>query len=221
MKVSAISFSSKSNYNNIKTNTNRKENPNDYSYTPMSQLKSVPLVVLVAMSPLNASATNSINAIEAPSIEQVVQDKPISVLGKKEITTKNEEEFCRFIAYNTDENSKNAEIIGFNYNCYTKDGNIGVMSGVFQSVCPDKTDDNKFIVTYEEIKNSQNTGEIKTCYIPEEFGQYLLKFANSKFNNNAIDIASKSDLQKAFGEDILENTKDISNCVSTIKYPQD
>ncbi|MGN0031136.1 MAG: hypothetical protein ACI37Q_04190 [Candidatus Gastranaerophilaceae bacterium] len=221
MKVSAISFSSKNHPNRVKNNNVENKYSNQYSENPISHLKSVPLVAIIAMSPLNTSAINS-SIQQTQQLEQTaLQNDTISVLGKKEITTKNEDEFCRFIAYNTDKNSKNAELMGFNYNCYTNDGNIGVMTGIFQSVCPDRTDNNEYLATYEEIINFKNTGEVKTCLIPEEFGDYLLKFAASRYNNNAIDIVSKKELQEVYGADVIENTEDIRNLVSTVKYPQD
>ena len=221
MKVSAINFSSVNIHNNIRNKNCENEQQNQYFDNSMSKLRSVPLAVIIAMSPLNTVANNSSIQKQILPVEQKTEhSESVFVVGKKEITTENEEEFCRFIAYNTDKNLKNAELVGFNYNCYTEDGNIGIMTGIFQAICPEKTYDNKFIVTYEEIIDSKNTGEVKICFIPAEFGNYLLKFAGSKFNNGAIDTVSKSELKDIFGEDMVENIKDISNLISTVKYPQ-
>lgn len=221
MKVSAISFSSRKNYPKVQNNNSKSTNLNKYSNNPISQLKTVPLIAIIAMSPLNASAIKYTTQQTEQTTLTALQSDTISVLGKKEITTRSEDEFCRFIAYNTDKNSNDAELMGFNYNCYTNDNNIGIMTGIFQSICPDQTNNNKYIATYEEIINSKNTGEVKTCLIPEEFGNYLLKFASSRFNNNAIDIVSKKELQEAYGADVIEKIDDIRDLVSTVKYWQD
>ena len=182
---------------------------------------SVPLAVAIAMSP-NAvySAQYSTNPVQnSQKTEQVVDNSPVRVVGEKEILTQDKDEFCRFIAYNTNDNAKDAELVGFNYNGYTKDGNIGVLNGVFQAICPEKTPDDKYIVTYEKIQDGSNSGEIKFCKVPVEFGNYLIGFGISKYNNNAIDIVSIADLKSTFGEDEVQNASDIINHISYIEYP--
>ncbi len=208
MKVEPISFGNLKVNNNLQKNGNNKEKTENYAQNPLVALKSIPLATLIAFSPLNVSAANeNSNLPEVVKTEQTdsLDVKP-SVVGKKEITTSDGNEFCRFIAYNTDKATQDAELMGFNYNCYAKNGDIGVLKGVFQAICPDKVD-GKYLVTYEKIGDDNDSGVVKGCLLSEEFGNYLLKFANSRYNNGAIDIVSKDNLEKSFGK-IFQELKD-------------
>jgi len=221
MKVNAIAFGMRNNYNHGTTGSSRIENPkrSQYYQNPMQEFTKVPLAIIVAMSPLAVQAQQPVVQDSIIQEEMNVQNNPVKCISKNEITTMDGNEFCRFLFYNTDKNKKNAELLGFNYNCYTSTGNIGVMNGVFQTICPEKTANGRYLAAYEEIINSENTGIVKPCLVSGEFGEFLIKFANSKYNNNAIDIAEKKDFEEAFGRDNIKKTRNLSDYVTTIIYP--
>jgi len=216
MKIYPVSFGIKNNSykNESKTNFNQSAPENSCSSNP---LKTVPAALILAMCPAVVPAQTPQISNDTTIVSEVSH---VKVIGKKELKTDDGNEFCRFIAYNTDENTSNAELLGFNYNCYTDDGNIGVMSGTFQAICPVKTEDDKYLALYEEIVNSQNTGIVNPCLIPAKFGDYLVRFAKSRYNNDAVDIVSKELLEKEFGKDEINSVKNLNEQVTTVVYPE-
>lgn len=221
MKINAVTFGMRNNYNRGVVNSNRTETErrSQYFQNPVQEFTKVPLAIIIAMSPLSVQAQQSAIQDSTVQKEAVVQDNPVKCIAKKEITTTDGNEFCRFLFYNTDENKKDVELLGFNFNCYTNEGNIGVMNGVFQAICPEKTADGRYLAAYEEIINSENTGIVKPCLVSGEFGDFLIKFANSKYNNNAVDITGKKDFEEAFGHDEIDKVRNLSDYVTTIIYP--
>ena len=221
MKINAISFgaiNSKS-INLIKEKQNEQKS---YSQNPMrAQLKAVPLALMIAMSPLSSSATKVQEPVKTEQATPVqTKDSDVKVFGQKELYTKDKTEFCRFISYSVDGDNKNLELVGFNYNCYTKDGGIGLLNGIFQAVSSEKTEDNKYLVTYEKITKDGNSGVVEACLVPEEFGNYLTKLANSKYNNNAIDVVPTSAFEQAFGPNVTENLPEIHEKIADVAYPE-
>lgn len=221
MKINAISFgaiNSKS-INVIKEKQNEQKS---YSQNPMmAQLKAVPLALMIAMSPLSSSATKVQEPVTTEQATPVkAKDLDVKVFGQKELYTKDKTEFCRFISYSVDGNNRNVELVGFNYNCYTDDGGVGLLNGIFQAVSTEKTPDNQYLATYEQITKDGNTGVVETCLIPEEFGNYLIKFAKSKFNNNAIDVVPISAFKQAFGDDVVSKSPLINEQIADVAYPE-
>ena len=205
---------------NFTSYSNRTQNtmPANSKRHSSSTLKTFPVVVLLATMPAKAADSIQPAGVYFPhvnKIEQVDQDKnDVDIINRTIIRNKNEA--CRFTQYNTDNIHEDAEVLGFNYKVKRQDGSIGSLTGIFQAICPDKTDDNKYLVTYDPVLQKKENEGIKTCYIPEEFGNYIMRFINSGKNNGAIDVIDLEEFEEAFGKEIIANSPEIKNAIEKI-----
>jgi len=227
MLVSKVS--NKFNSSHINFQSRAKKNDAVYTENNSTGLKRIPVLVLIAMSPIALSKSTAANPItlNTQNVEQVSDNNDSS--NPEEIsreTVSSGYQHCSFIKYDTDDNKDNAEQLGFRYNYLSEGGYQGCIGGYFTSICACQNANKSYYATFYEHDNGKKSKKPQLVKIPEGFGRYILNFAKTKANNNAVYALPKSSYERVFGADSLKNAPKIENVVTTIvskegnKFPQ-
>ena len=192
--------------------------PDSVSYQPersSGMAKKVPVIVLMAMSPLNLSSVEPYNPNYVPNnIEMVQQGGNKNFIIERELHSGNES--IRYMAVSTDDNEKDFEVFGFNYD--NKVGNKkGILAGRVVAVCETPRADGRYLMAYRQISNGQAEKDFKICYIPDVFGAYLNSYAQGWANNNAIGRLPRSEFDEYFGKANVKNAPLIKDRVTRYK----
>lgn len=212
--ISNISYANKIDFTSRK---NKQEKVN-HTQNPNSQFAKVPLMVLLAMSPvvtpLSASAQNTDSKIVFDS-----QIKDMHFVGLSPVETEDGTETIYFQKRSNDFDNS-AEVLAFDYfNKITfPDGQKAnaCMYGIINNISNKTNSDGRYIATYQEIKYGKIQNE-RICSLPEEFGKYLLKFAKSKENNGAIKVQTRSELEEEYGISNIEGATPIYELCTTVE----
>ena len=181
---------------NIHFTSRKKENIKaEETNNSQAPLKAVPVALMMAMLPMAANAQ-----MENPEKLQDVKNEHfdrghgLSVTRRTKILSN--QQSMIFTMLNSDKNKKDSEIIGFKYR--EKDDMPEYKTGIIQAICEDKNSDDRYIITYRPTGNDV-PNYVRLCSVPKEFGKYIMEFAKSSKNNEAVDIASRQDFEEAFG----------------------
>ncbi len=186
-----------SNYQAAFNGKHSDEQTPDYRTKSSSGLKKVPVIVLMAMSPLNSIPSNPSNTTE---IQSVQQSNPL--IGTYTIKNGNEE--CKFLKVNVDEDPSTMECVGFVYNDYSYGGKIkGEIQGAFRQICTDVAADGTYVAVYQELLSDNSYSKPRFCRIPGKFGEYLIQLSRWSKNNGAIQSGTRQDFAKAYGKDLV------------------
>ena len=99
-------------------------------------------------------------------------------------------------------------------------GSQGLISGAFLAICTTKTADNKYIAVYRELLKSKDPKKLRLCLLPEEFGRYLVQFAQSSDNNKAVLIGDRAEFVKTFEANAVANAQPIEKQIYRIRDSQ-
>ena len=200
------------------TSKHRDLQPDSVLYQPkgsLSMAKKVSVIVLLAMSPLNSSSVEPYNPNYVPNnIEMVQQRNGSKYLIERELKSGNES--IRYMAVSQDNNDKDFEVFGFNYD--NKVGNKkGILAGRVVAVCETPRADGRYLMAYRQINNGQAEKDFKICYIPDVFGAYLNSYAKGWANNGALGSVPKSEFEEYFGVNNVKNAPLIKDRVTRYK----
>ena len=171
-----------------------------------SNLVKVPVIVLLAMSPLNSSSVDlynqdaNINAIEIVQTPQ--QSRKPSIKNTQELTLGNQH--IIIVTGNRDSNVNNFERVSFSYD-YTNEQHISKLRGVFFAIADKPESDGKYLIAYKELHKDGKLSNNKICYFPKNFGSYVDLLSTSYTNNKAILSLPKSEFIEYFGNEAVKN----------------
>jgi len=226
MTITPISNVIVSHTNGVNFNGRRNSEPVEIedgrSYRgPIQGLKQVPVIVLMAMSPLNSASVEPYNPItDAPKVEVVdgvQQDSPLKMVGRTIYRTK-DGQTAILIEYDKDGNKATFERCGFGYRYRAGNGVDGVMNGIVRIICPEPLSDGSYRIVFSEIHSDAPNDAYKVYRVPKEFGELILDFANFSRNNKAIFKASEEALVKKFGEAAVKNPPTMEEEVTAFEY---
>ena len=185
-----------------------------------SAYKKVPVIVMLAMSPLTANNSFSKSPIEYdyPEIELVEQQRQktqSNIIGQR--TVDSNYEHCTFMKYDSDKVRRDAELLAFKYNFQSEGGYKGLLDGFFYSVCSTPNSDGRVLATYVGVADNKFDRNVRLCTIPSGFAKYILNFANSEQNNDAVKVARKLDYIASFGKDAVVNVPKIEDEINRIQ----
>ncbi len=195
-----------------------RRNRNNDDYIPQSRevtgLRKVPVIVLMAMSPLNSASVEPYNPNYIPNQIEAVQQNESKMILKRELHSGNES--IRYMALSDDGNDKNFEIFGFNYD--NKVGNKRwFLVGQVIGVCDTPREDGRYLMAYRLINNGKTDDEFSLCYVPDVFGAYLNSYAKGWANNNALMSVPRSEFEEYFGKNNVKNAPLIKEQVTYSK----
>ncbi len=217
MTITPVSNFSLSNSNVNFTRRRRDVEPDTIPYQPERSsgiVKKVPVIVLLAMSPLNSSSVEPYNPNYIPNNIEMVQQRDDNIVLKRELHSGNES--IRYLAFSDDNNEKDFENFCFNYD--NKVGNKkGILVGKVIAICDTPRTDGRYLMAYRQISNGQAEKDFKICYIPDVFGAYLNSYAQGWANNNAIGRLPRSQFDEYFGVNNVRNAPLIKDRVTRYK----
>ena len=185
-------------------NFKSKENddlPVQYNHSSSpSYIKRVPVMVLIAMSPLTTTNTDAKIPFEpeAPVTEILQQQQSRQVtptLTKKE-SIKSGYENMQFLYINKDNNKNTSEILGANYSYLSEGGYKGVMDMYVEMISSTPDRNGRYPIIYTEVKRNTGEEEPRVCSVKAAFGEYLLKFARSSKNNKALIVVNDGSINR-------------------------
>ena len=211
--VSNISYANKIDF----TSRKNKQQKADNTTSSNSSLKKIPLMVMIAMSPmvapLSASAQNSNNLTFSTQVTNM------RFIGLEPIETKDKDETIYFQKRSKDID-KTAELMGFDYfrKITLPDGRKAnaCMFGIINNISDKTNSDGRYIATYQEIKDGRVQNE-RICSLPKEFGKYLLKFAKTNENNGAVKVQTRSELEEEYGISNIEGATPLYELCTTME----
>ena len=218
MTITPVSnLSLKSNGSINFTSRRRDFEPDSVSYQPERSYgiaKKVPVIVLMAMSPLNSSSVEPYNPNYIPNQIEAVQQSDDNIVLKRELHSGNES--IRYLAFSDDNNEKDFENFCFNYD--NKMANKkGILVGKVIAICDTPRADGRYLMAYRQITNGQAEKDFKICYVPDVFGAYLNSYAKGWANNGALGSVSKSEFDEYFGANNVKNAPLIKDRVTRYK----
>lgn len=174
--------------------------------SPIQGLKQIPVIVLMAMSPLNGQAAEPNSPIiDAPRVEVVdsmQQDNPKRITGRI-IHVDGERYYID--SYNKSGKSDSFDYVKFRY---LDASSATSMEGFLGAVAETPNSNGEYMVSYIAKCNGKYLKE-NVCLVPKEVGEYLLFLTKSVRNNNAIIIAPNDIYIKAYGENSVKNAPTI------------
>ena len=192
----------------------------DYSpeveYTPQSstssKLRQVPVIVMIAMSPLTTASSTlpRIDMIEdsAPKVEVVDQQgKEVVVLRVKKSLGNQK---IQYIGMSNDNDVNTFEKMFFKYQDDSKIGKKGLFGKVV-AVCPQQDVKNRYLVAYRNVIDSKTSEDISICFIPKQLGDILYAYCTIPFNNKAIGVVPKAEFEQYFGRNSVNSAVEIKD----------
>ncbi len=192
-----------------------------------SAAKAIPVVVLMAMSPLTQCATAgnyNRQIASSPTTEVVVQNpqEPEKPKLPDTIARSGNKEFLRVWGVSDDDNPNDAEAFLFNYVKALDSHKVAVLAGQFLAMSDTPREDGRYLMMYSPLDESGHVnGEYEIAYLPEKFIVPPNYAANSPANNKASVIAPWGAFVKKFGEEAVKNApniEDATNFVLNKKY---
>lgn len=185
-----------------------------------SAYKRVPVMLLIAMSPISVSDSFSKAPVEYECsgielMEQQRQKAQSNIIGQK--TVDSNYEHCTFIKYDSDKVRNDAELLAFKYNYLSEGGYKGLLDGFFYSVCNTPYSDGRVLATYVGVADNKFDSDVRLCSIPSSFAKYIINFANSEQNNDAVKVAKKADYIASFGKDAIVNVPKIEDEINRVQ----
>lgn len=189
--------------------------------------KAIPVVVLMAMSPLNQStAADNYNRqiASSPTTEVVVQNpqepqKP--KLPSLSVITITGEKFMVW-GVSRDDNPDDAETMLFRYTKELGNNKVAVLAGQFLAISDTPTEDGRYLMMYSPLdKSGHVNGNYEIVYLPDKFIVPPDYAAKSPANNKACGVASWGAFERTFGEEAVKNApniEDATNFVLNKKY---
>ncbi len=229
MAIQPISSSMvKSNRNLTTFGANYEKAPSNYVPERQSSLKKVPVLVLMAMSPLvSAPAPTYANSAEkvqyVDNIEQIDQS-PRHKFFPREVIRDGFHVFD-VLKISTDDDDTDAEMVLFRYRAISEGGYEKVMDAQLRAYCVDKERDGSHIVALREVTNHGETiGKYKLVRVPAKFADYLNKFVFSDQNSRqakndwTILASTKEGFVQDFGMSSVKNAPMINEAATRIVY---
>ena len=189
----------------------------NYKTQDSTSMVRVPVMVLLAMSPLNSSSVDlynqdtDINGIEMVQAPQ--QTRSPQIIYQKEMTL--DKERIVILGSNRDNNIHNFEKLGFNYE-YVPGPVAGLLDGTFVAIADKAEEDGKYLTAYRELKDGKFSN-YKICYLPAKFGYQVHMLSTSKGNNDAVMVLPKSEFSEYFGADAVKNAPMIKNATAVLQ----
>ena len=201
----------------------RYEEPKTPSY-----IKRVPVMVLIAMSPLtvaNSEAKGPAFPAEpkVEVVEQRQQSRPAPSIVKKEKVHHGYEEM-QFIKIDNNGTPRTIEKLGVNYSYDSEGGYKGLMNLMVRMVSARPDRNNRYMILYSEIRQDGSFAPQRAAYVAAPFGQYILSFARSDSNNFAVAVDVQGNLNQLYGRDASAIEDQVTTLYdehtgTTYKYP--
>ena len=184
-----------------------------------SAYKRVPVIVLLAMSPVavNNSFSKAPADFEPNKIESVQQQKRVGYGYYKKHTVKSGYETCTFNHFDMDKDKNTAEVLAFSYYYDSEGGYKGRLKGYINTLCAEDNPDDRVLVTYVGLDGNNIEKEPRVCTIPMKFALYITNFVNSDEDNGAVKLAKKETFVKWYGREKIANAPRIEDEINIIQ----
>ena len=185
-----------------------------------SAAKAIPVVVLMAMSPLNqsAAADNYNRQIASyPTTEVVVQNPQEPELP--DLWVRGMFDFFRVWGVSGDKNPNDAEWYLFRYKNQLKDHKVAVLEGQFIAVSETpREEDGRYLMLYKSVDENGNWNEdYKMAYVPSYIRRPMYQVSGeNKYNHKACIRLPMERLIEGFGEDAVKNAPNIEDATTRI-----
>lgn len=182
--------------------------------------KAVPLVVLMAISPLTqcATAENYNKQIaSSPTTEVVVQNPQEPELPN--FWVRGMFDFFRVWGVSGDKNPNDAEWYLFRYKNQLKDHKVAVLEGQFIAVSETpREEDGRYLMLYKSVDENGNWNEdYKMAYVPSYVRSPLFGATSDRpYNHKAAIRLPMERLIEGFGEDAVKNAPNIEDATTRI-----
>lgn len=184
--------------------------------------KAIPVVVLMAMSPLNqsaAAADYNKQMVSYPTTEvvtQTPQEPKKKGLPHAAMVTLNGEYFGVW-GGSRDDNPDDAETFMFKYRKELGNNKVAVLAGQFLAVSNEPREDGKYLMMYSPLDESGHVnGSREIMCVPQDFGALARSMSKSPANNHSCGAASWDSFVKKFGEDAVKNAPNIEDATTRI-----
>ena len=209
------------------------------SDSTVSKLRQVPLVVMIAMSPLNAA--NGVNA--APHVEETpitlvepietlpIEEAPemyaaytpevqqkiktITCLRKDNLKSKDGSE-CTFGQFVTD---TGVRTLAFHY-AYSNKLFSSHLKGIVRMICSSTNLDatRSSYMVYDVLDPKAKIHGTRICKINGDYAQYIERYARSKEGYGTIAVGNDIQFAIKFGDAIMKNAPKIKDEINMLKY---
>ena len=182
--------------------------------------KAIPVVVLMAMSPLNqsaAAADYNKQMVSYPTTEVVVQNPQEPELP--DFWVRGKRDFFRVWGGSGDKNPNDAEWCLFRYKNRLRDNNLALLEGQFIAVSETpREEDGRYLMLYRHVdENGDLNKDYRLAYVPSYFSPSLFGVSADKpYNNNAAIRLPMDRLMEGFGEDAVKNAPNIEDATTRI-----
>jgi len=175
-----------------------------------SKLKQVPVIVMIAMSPLSTKASK-FKPIElnAPKIEMVEQNPPQEIL-KRRITKVFGNQKIEYSFISKDGDIHNFEKVYMRYANPVGD-KVKYLNGQVIALCAETKPNGDYLIAIRKVEDGTLKKNFELCYIPEDFGYILDLSHDTPANNNAIMRLPKSEFNEYFGRHSVDNAPNIAD----------
>lgn len=185
-----------------------------------SATAAIPVVVLMAMSPLNQSvAAENYNKriTSSPTTEVVVQNPQKIKLPDIRLKTDDGQHF-RVWGVSRDDNPNNAETVLFKYKRELGNNKVAVLAGQFLAISDTPREDGRYLMMYSPLDESGHVnGNYEITYVSDKFSGALKYFgAHPNYNNNACGVRPMTSFVRKFGEDAVKNAPNIEDATNLI-----
>lgn len=188
--------------------------------------KAIPVVVLMAMSPLTqcATAENYNKQIASSPTTEVVVQNPQEPQKPKlpEWGVGTGGETFRVWGGSRDDNPNDAETFLFKYRKELGNNKVAVLAGQFLAVSDTPTADGRHLMMYSPVDESEHVnGKYEIVYVKPGYDVPLTIVSNSPANNKACGIRPMTSFVRKFGEEAVKNApniEDATNFVLNKKY---
>lgn len=209
LTITPVSLNNVSGNNSVSFQAYRKKSDNvqPEQSQSSSNLAKVPVIVMLAMSPLTSANTNAKVPVmpESPRIEVVAPPQTTKKQSSKkvELSLIKEENYeagyekMKFLYGDADNDKRRAEALAVEYSYLSEGGYEGLMDFTVKMISPLPNKNGRYYIAYQEIKNGE-AEELRVCTIRKEFAKAMLNFVSSSFNHDAVKYDGDASLYKAF-----------------------
>ena len=185
-----------------------------------SKLKQVPVIVMIAMSPLSTKALK-IKPIElnAPKIEMVTSpiqngDPQVKMVAHRDMYA-DDGSRCVFARYQ----SVDGEFMVFQYENKIDKDFVSTLQGNVRAICKNYDPYTKHhIMVYDVLDPKSKIKGTRICKIPHEYAEYLLNYQKTDAGRKTIATGTVGEFAVQFGTDVVSDAPDIMDETNCRKY---
>lgn len=204
MHRNSINFSGKNNKNE------QQYEHNSTKPSQLSGLRKVPVIVMLAMSPINMQNIQAkplpepvTTTVSAPSSKS---SNPVAIGNTDILTDKLEDIPAKyyFIKLDIDGNKKNAEMLTFRFEYVSPIDGLHQLDGIVRGICPEPDKKNRYLMEFECTSFDETYTISKVCNVPAKFAKYILNLTKTPMGENLGIRTNKNHLINKYNRRTVE-----------------